>query len=175
VVWSRWLQHSPQSSSGSQTSFSTDNYATLYTSKQRMTQGSLCRKKVIFVQLWKSLVYGTPEFIIVFIRIPQLDSIVSHLNPVHYQLHELGHEWSIPSSWRVCRSLHLICGRPMFRLIFGLCVKIFFKFVCLPFVKLKSNQYLKILSFPDKKRWSYPCNRSWRPHMVVRRRSSHIF
>jgi hypothetical protein len=31
---------------------------------------------------------------------------------IHHLLHELGHAWSVPSSWRVCWSFHLNCGHP---------------------------------------------------------------
>jgi hypothetical protein len=39
------------------------------------------------------------------------------INWFHHQLHGLGHAWSIRSSWRVCWSLHLNCGHPIYHLI----------------------------------------------------------
>jgi hypothetical protein len=42
----------------------------------------------------------------------------------HHHLHGLGHTWSIPSSWRVFWSLHLNCGLPIFRFLFGLYIDI---------------------------------------------------
>lgn len=44
----------------------------------------------------------------------------------HHHLHGLDHAWSVPSSWKICRSLKINYGRPMFRCIFVLCVKLFF-------------------------------------------------
>jgi hypothetical protein len=45
---------------------------------------------------------------------------------VHYHhLHGLGHAWPVPSFWRVCWSRHLNCGRPLFRLLSGMYVKMF--------------------------------------------------
>jgi hypothetical protein len=47
-------------------------------------------------------------------------------NHHHRHIYGLVLAWSVPSTWRVCWSRHLTCGRPMFRLLFELYVEIFF-------------------------------------------------
>lgn len=41
-------------------------------------------------------------------------------------LHELGHAWLLPSTWRICSSLHFNCGCPKFSRFLGLYFNTFF-------------------------------------------------
>jgi hypothetical protein len=53
----------------------------------------------------------------------QLDYVFWLLSHRHLGL---GHEWSVPSTWRVCCSIHLNYGRLVFHLRFGLHVRVIF-------------------------------------------------
>jgi hypothetical protein len=67
----------------------------------------------------------------------------------HHHHHELGHAWSVPSSWRaqVCWSRHLNCGRPVFGRLFGLYVNISFGSASLPIVQSDISTVVRILEF----------------------------
>jgi hypothetical protein len=72
--------------------------------------------------------------------------VLSH----HHHLHGLGHSWSIPSFWRVCWSLHLNCGCPVFHLFLGYMLEFCSGSACLPFIACDSSTVIwicRILSF----------------------------
>jgi hypothetical protein len=56
----------------------------------------------------------------------------------HNFLHELGHAWSVPSSWRVCWPFHLNFERPVSS-FFGFMFEFSSESVCLPFVARDSS------------------------------------
>jgi hypothetical protein len=65
----------------------------------------------------------------------------------HHHVHGLGHALSIPTSWKICWSLHLNYRRPVFRLLNGLYVKISLEFFCLQFVERDVSIEMWILEF----------------------------
>jgi hypothetical protein len=68
----------------------------------------------------------------------QIQLITLSILPNHH-LPALGHARSVPSSWKICWSLHLNWGHASFHLLLKLCIKIFFR-IRLSSLALPSDQ-----------------------------------
>jgi hypothetical protein len=65
----------------------------------------------------------------------------------HQHLYDLGHAWSFPVLLKFMLALRLNCGRPMFRLPFGLHVQVSFFVIRLPFAAVDTSTVTWTLEF----------------------------